>query len=238
MEKQTHIYRLLDPRFSGILAVKYVGKTHQRIQDRLRQHVKESRSRRKRYKVNLWIVELLTQNLRPIIELVETVETGWRLAEKKWIDYCLSTGATLCNLQDGGLGPSGHVQETRERLSLAHKGRVRSLESRMRQSAAQAGRVVSEETRLKISEKLKGHEMSIETRNKISAQNKGRRHGPCPDHVKAAISIANKGRVRTDEQRAALSIALRGRKMPPRTKEHMAKISAALKRRRLGSCSS
>lgn len=197
------------------------------LQQRLRQHIKDSRFLRKSHKVNQWIWQLLKEGLKPEISILERVTgTTWRIAEKFWIKHWLLRGADLCNLQDGGLGPYGHVEETRAKLSRAQKGRTRTVESRLRQSAAQKGRVVSQETRAKIAAALRGQPASPEKGQRISAALKGKKRGPRSPEVRAKISAANRGKVRTPEQIARLTVALRGRKMPPRSEEHRAKLRA------------
>src|SRR6267143_1110024 len=221
------IYCLSDPRLSGVVSVRYVGMTKGNLSQRLRQHVKDSRYLRKSHKVNQWICQLLQENLQPKISLLaRTTETTWRVAEKFWISHWLLRGANLCNLQDGGLGPYGHVDETRAKLSRAHKGRIRSLESRLRQSVAQRGRVVTSATRAKIASSLRGQPFTPERAQRISAAKKGKKHGPLPAEVRTKLSIANRGKVRSPEQIAALTKALRGRKMPPRSDQHRAKMRA------------
>lgn len=60
----------------------------------------------------------------------------------------------LSNMTDGGDGGFGcaRSEETRKKMSIAHKGRKKSEETRRRMSMANIGRPVSEETRRKISQ--------------------------------------------------------------------------------------
>jgi group I intron endonuclease len=96
--------------------------------------------------------------------------------------------------------------------------------------------------------------MSAEARKNVGDATRGRKHGPRPEHVRAAVSLAQKGRKRTpeqiakhklaitgrkatDEQKAKAGAAARGRKMPPRSAETRAKLSAAATGRKQPPCS-
>lgn len=83
----------------------------------------------------------------------------------------------LCNLSDGGEGPTGHVvsDSKRQAVSRAHKGKKRPPEWRQAMSDAQKGRVVPQEVRQRISETLKGQRLSDETRSAMSKARKGRK---------------------------------------------------------------
>lgn len=63
----------------------------------------------------------------------------------------LGTGC-LCNLTDGGQGPSGWVpsQETRDKIGRANTGREKTLDERIRRSQIQSGVLKSEEHKAKI----------------------------------------------------------------------------------------
>lgn len=68
-------------------------------------------------------------------------------------------------------------EETRIKMSLAHKGQKRSLDSIKKQVRTQTGRQLSEETKRKISE-----------------SNKGVKHKPLSEEAKKRISIRMKGK--------------------------------------------
>lgn len=119
--------------------------------------------------------------------------------------------------------------EQRDRLSQYWKGRTRpkpSPESRRRMREAHLGKGLSLEHCANISAGLKGKPCSSETRAKISATQKGRKTGPLSQEHRAKISAANKGKVLSSDHRAKLR-----KPKPPRTPEHCARISAALKQR-------
>ena len=81
------------------------------------------------------------------------------------IDQCKRIGIRLANLTDGGEGASGCIpsQETRKKISLAHKGNTN-----MR------GKKSSAETKAKLSEIHKGRPKSDEHKRKISVVHMGK----------------------------------------------------------------
>ena len=80
-----------------------------------------------------------------------------------------------------GQSPS---EETRKKLSEAHKGIPRSEETRKKMSIALKGQSRSEETRKKLSIAKKGTHLSEETRKKLSISKKGR---PASNRIKISI---------------------------------------------------
>ena len=156
-------------------------------------------------------------------------------------------------------------EETKTKISEANKGKIVSEETRVRLSLSHLGHSPSLETRIKLShssrtrirkphskeakEKMrmaklgrKNDPPSEETRRKISEANKGNKSWTgksLSDEHKAKVSIAlkgkclsseqkmkMKGRIFTDEHRLKLSLAKRNREMPM---EQRAKISNSLK---------
>lgn len=105
------------------------------------------------------------------------VMEGYFIAENQ------SFGPSGYNLTLGGEGCLGMVQseETRQKMSVAHKNR-------------------SAETRQKMSDNRKGKPRSAETRAKISAANRAR--GPMSNETRQKISAANKGKTRSAETRS------------------------------------
>jgi hypothetical protein len=81
----------------------------------------------------------------------------------------LGTGI-LRNLTDGGEGVSNPSEETRRKMSEAHKNP--SEETRRKMSESHTGKTLSEETRKKLSEAKKNS--SEETRRKYSEAQKGK----------------------------------------------------------------
>jgi Uri superfamily endonuclease len=85
------IYVLRDPRNN---AIKYVGATCQSLPKRLQNHMNEQAIKKR-----LWIDELKLQGLRPVIEPIETVSSGERIAELEmaWIELFHAIGCKLLN---------------------------------------------------------------------------------------------------------------------------------------------
>jgi hypothetical protein len=80
----------------------------------------------------------------------------------------LGTGS-LVNLTNGGEGIIGNIlsKETREKLSLAKKGKKPSEETKAKMSLAGMGRLTSDETKAKLSLAKKGKPLSSEHREKL-----------------------------------------------------------------------
>ena len=120
---KTNIYVLLDPRNNNI---KYLGKTTKTLEKRLSGHMTDKTINRK----SSWIKSLKSQNLKPIIKLIDMVEDDWEFWEEYWISNIKMLGIELLNHTNGGEGMYGYIptQETREKLSKAFKGRKKSKE--------------------------------------------------------------------------------------------------------------
>jgi hypothetical protein len=76
----------------------------------------------------------------------------------------------LRNKTYGGDGISGYVfsEETKKKLSEAHKGKTHSEESKRKMSEVNKGKTLSEEHKRKISEAKKGKTFSEESKRKMS----------------------------------------------------------------------
>ena len=98
-----YIYGLVDPRNElTIQNVRYVGKTKRTIEDRFKQHLRDS----KKYPTPLyfWMNKLLNENILPeVIKIDECDESNWRECEKKYITQYRQLGKLL-NISDGGEG--------------------------------------------------------------------------------------------------------------------------------------
>lgn len=83
----------------------------------------------------------------------------------------------LCNMSDGGEGPSGCIpsEETRKKQSIAMFGIKKSEETKRNMSIAQKGRTLTEDHRKKISIKLTGKKISEKRRLDMVAASVGRR---------------------------------------------------------------
>ena len=87
----------------------------------------------------------------------------------------LETGI-LRNKTYGGDGISGYVfsEETKKKLSEAHKGKTHSEESKRKMSEVNKGKTLSEEHKIKLSEAKKGKTFSEESKRKMSEAHKGK----------------------------------------------------------------
>lgn len=94
----TKIYKLIDPRNNVIM---YVGKTYMTFKKRMYAHIDTA----KKGKTNkdLWIKELLSLKLKPIIELIEEVDNSiWQEREIYWIDFYKKINNNILNIAIGG----------------------------------------------------------------------------------------------------------------------------------------
>jgi len=133
----------------------------------------------------------------------------------------------LVNLTDGGEGAFGVIcsEETRKKLSEAHKGKIVSEETRVKMSEANKGKTLSEDTRKKISEAGKGRIVSEETRHKIGKKHKGK---ILTEEIREKISEANKGnrhtffgKTHSEESKQKMSEAKKGKIISEETKQKM-----------------
>ena len=122
---KTYIYILRHPE---TFEVKYVGKTNN-IKRRFAQHKsKKCLEKTGSKKLASWILKLLSNNLFPIMEIIEECDDNWAEREKYWISYYSNT-TTLCNLSEGGEGV-GHNDSTKSKIKNALVGRKRSDEEK------------------------------------------------------------------------------------------------------------
>lgn len=96
--------------------IRYVGKTTN-IKRRLYSHIAEAKlNKSKRYVLN-WIRQLLLNNQKPILEVIEECnENNWQEREIYWISYYKELIPDLCNLCDGGTGGLTKENLTEEQL--------------------------------------------------------------------------------------------------------------------------
>ncbi len=115
---KVYIYSLNDP---DSLQIRYIGKTTN-LKKRLSSHIQEAkRSNGRRYVLN-WIKNLLNNNKKPAITIIEEcTEDDWQEREKYWIDFYRKTIPNLCNNADGGLGGSGTKNYTEKELETKRK---------------------------------------------------------------------------------------------------------------------
>lgn len=97
------------------------------------------------------------------------------------------------NCKEGG-SRAKPSEETRRKMSEAHKGKTLSEETKRKMSEAHKsencymfGKHLSEETKRKISNSLQGNIITEETRRKISEANKGKRMGSESPYAKKVV---------------------------------------------------
>lgn len=88
------------------------------------------------------------------------------------------------------------------------------------------GNKLSDETKEKIRQFQLGRAKSESTRKKLSDAHKGKIHGPMSEYHKLKISIANSGRILSDEQKQKISESKKGKSF---TEEHKRKLSESHK---------
>ncbi len=186
---KTFIYALVDPITDQ---VKYIGKSNN-PKKRLEGHVVD---KDKTYKT-MWISSLKKQNLRPILEIVDTVSNfEWEFWEQHYISLYKSWGFRLTNLSTGGFG------------GVSDK---RSDETKLKMRLAQLGKTHSPETREKLKLISTGKRYSDETKEKNRQSQLGKK---MPPEAVARTAAKNRGRKNTEECKQRISEKLKGRKVP------------------------
>jgi hypothetical protein len=172
--KQHHVYVLLNPITKEVF---YVGVTIKNLNDRLLTHIWSSNHKSKSKKSE-FIKQLLDNGISPIIQTIEVVKDGINQydREKFWIAYYKEQGSNLVNSTIGGMGLVGfeYSQEIRQKISLAHQGKVITAEQKLKQSIAMTGRTLTEAHKKKLSEAGKGRTPSKESILKSSLARKGK----------------------------------------------------------------
>ncbi len=154
------IYGLFDPITKEL---RYIGYTINAKQ-RMYLHTAPSKLKKNNRK-NAWIKSLLKQDLKPVLVILEEYELPEELpqAEIEQIEYYRWLGCDLTNGTIGGDGGATTLgktmaQETKDKISVAHKGKKK--------------RPFSEKIRRAISERGKGRKQSAETIQKRIATRK------------------------------------------------------------------
>ena len=226
--KTYNLYYLADPITKEI---RYIGITVKSLSSRLSNHIRHARAGEKNYRAN-WVRKILSQGLKPIIELIE--ETTDFNRESALIAEYRAKGFRLVNTTSGGEGCHNLSKEARERISQSLRQRVISDHTRKLLAEATRNRVVTAETKKKISAyctgrkksphklttiaKIKqanlGHQVSKITRDKISATLTGRPTGRKKSHCKNGheYTAENTYQITLTRRDCKKCIALRGKK--------------------------
>ena len=154
------------------LEIRYVGKTVRSLSKRLGNHIANAKGNKHNRHLSNWILSILKENKRPIIELIEECEYSvWQEREKFWI----SQYDNLINLTNGGDGCEGftHDIKTIEKLRLINKGRRHTEEFKKAMSRRLKGKPLPKEHVAKIAKANTGRKASEETRKRLSESHKG-----------------------------------------------------------------
>lgn len=167
--RKVKIYVLKHP---DTLEVRYVGKTVRSLSRRLGNHIANAKGNKHNVHLSNWILKILADGKRPVIELLEECDHHiWQDREKYWI----SMYPNLINLTIGGDGCEGflHDELTKKKCGLANLGKRHTEEYKKYMSKLLRGRVLSEEHKAKIGNANRGKKASIETKKKLSEAHKG-----------------------------------------------------------------
>ena len=167
--RNVRIYVLKHP---NTLEVRYVGKTVRSLSRRLGNHIANAKGNKHNKHLSNWILKIIAEGKRPIIELLEECEHSvWQEREKYWI----SQFNNLINLTIGGDGCEGftHKQETIERLREVNKGRKHTDDFKEKMSLRLKGKPLTKEHKANIGKANKGRKASNKTKRKLSESHKG-----------------------------------------------------------------
>lgn len=178
MFKDTRRVKIYVLKHPDTLEIRYVGKTVRALSRRLGNHIANAKGNKHNKHLSNWILAILAEGKRPIIELIEECNHDcWQEREKYWI----SQYANLINLTEGGDGCKGflHDEATKKKCRLANLGKKHSEEFKKNMSNRLKGVALTEEHKAKIGNANRGKKASIETKKKLSEAHKG--HHPTPE---------------------------------------------------------
>ena len=167
--RNVRIYVLKHP---DTLEVRYVGKTVRSLSRRLGNHIANAKGNKHNKHLSNWIINILNNNKRPIIELLEECDYSvWQEREQYWI----SQFPNLINLTIGGDGCLGFIQDesTKEKLRIAMTGRKHTEEFKQNMSLRLKGKPLSEEHKANIGKANSGRKATEATKQKLSESHKG-----------------------------------------------------------------
>jgi NUMOD3 motif len=194
----TTIYGLADD--TG--AIRYIGMTVQRLNDRLTRHV--SGAHVLNTTTAKWIRSMPNRpTIHPLLQ-VEAHEASE--AERQFIAAFRAEGITLTNSTIGGCGAPGHVKsaESIERQASKIRGRKHTPEACARMAESRRGLKRSEETKANMRAAWERRHaegraaMSAETKKKLSDGKRGILVGPRSEETKAkqrAAWVRRKARI-------------------------------------------
>jgi len=227
----------------------YIGQTIKSIDHRWKEHLSASIKGQslfyraiKKYGADSFLIEVL-ENC--------TSEEELNLREVFWIKKFSSFGDNGYNLTEGGQGCNGyrHSDDVKTHLSKVHKGRKFSDEHLKNLGLAQKERMRrsphGEDARKKMSEGAKNKKISDEHKKKISESNRLRalknpmsqeKRDSFKERMNSIESIEKrkesmKNFRHSEETKKKISEKRKGKKLPPRSKEHRQKLSEAKRKR-------
>ena len=247
--RPTNIYWLYDTRTNLPF---YCGKTVYDVEFRLKNHHRAAVKAPHR-PISIRLTELGANVRVQTMEIVPLGEK-WADRERFWISTLrLLYPASCVNVSNGGDGPAGyiHTAETRAKLSVkntgkkmhprtlaalvaANTGRPKTTEELAAIGAAHRGKIVTEITREKLrlakigkpqSEESKAKQSSALMGRKLSSEHVDKLRRPASEDKKEKIRTALTGRKHSAERIANIRAAVIGKKRPPRTPEHCARIA-------------
>lgn len=196
--------------------VRYVGKSND-PNCRFRSHLCQKSHTHKWY----WLSKLKSLGLRPIIDIVDSVDVNeWKESERWWISYLRFIGCPLTNISIGGDGSDSVSELTRRKMSESQKKRtfpakteewknnIRKAKIGTRHSEKSlalmreihTGRLHTEETKRKISN---SHKRSPRINNAIKAAADLKRGSKLPDWWRVKMSESHKLRWANIKSKAA-----------------------------------
>ena len=164
----------------------YVGQTKKTMEERWKQHIKDSRYRDfyfyralREYGNNCWIHEVLEICSPQIANHSE----AW------WVDALDTFNNGYNSIRPDPDNKHYEMSESvKRKISIGNKGKI-----------------ITNETKLKMGKSQKGRIHTEETKNKISQAHKGRIHKPLSEETKQKISKSSKGLKRTKETKNKMS---------------------------------
>lgn len=183
--RKVKIYVLKHP---DTLEIRYVGKTVAKLSKRLSNHIINAKVTKHNKHLSNWILKILEEGKKPIIELIEECENSvWQEREKYWI----AQFDNLVNITIGGDGAEGlvHSQESIEKMRKANLGKKHT-----------------QEFKDAMSKRLKGVALTQEHKDRIGIANRGRK---ASEDTKKKLSDSHKGYKATDEAKKNLSEAIK-----------------------------
>ena len=182
MERTVKIYTLSHPLTNE---VRYVGKTVESLEERLRKHLLRCDNTHK----CKWIASLKRENLIPKIELLDECSLNdWHWLEKYWISQFKCWNFKLTNICEGGRGSDGykHSDATKRLMGEFHKGKKYRL-----------GKTLTKETIEKTRKKNLGKKRSFEAIENMRNSRLGISTGVGRKHTLAHINNITDGVIKT-----------------------------------------